>query len=250
MDRFFIQGFPENDRVVFSPADGRHMRSLRLGVGDWIEGVYEGFCHKVRIEKVEKDGSVVGVVCEKSSASGESPVVLHLYQGLPKSDKMDWIVQKSVEVGAVSVTPFHSSRTVAALKEDRKIQKRLERWNAIARQAAMQSKRGIIPSVHSPLSFEELLEVAKGKKTLVAYEGEEHRSVGAALADTTEKCFQLIIGPEGGFSEEEIRALESCGAVCVGLGPRILRTETAGIVLMTLIQGAIGDMNEGISHEV
>ncbi len=184
------------------------------------------------------DKQVDLTILEKRVADTELPVRLYLFQGLPKSDKMELIIQKAVELGAYEVIPVAMKRSVVKIEDKKKETKKLDRWQAIATAAAKQSKRGIIPQVHRVLSYKEALQYAKEMDLkLFPYENatnldESHKLVKQAK---TVKSIAIFIGPEGGFDDKEVEAVREIGGQIVTLGKRILRTETAGFTMLSIL---------------
>ena len=185
--------------------------------------------------------------------SGEDEVLLHilyvqepdyelqnriyLFQGLPKADKMELIIQKAVELGAYSVVPVSTRRCVVKL-DNKKAEKKVSRWQQIAESAAKQSKRMLIPNVHQVLSFKEALKYAESMDIrLIPYElakgMQETKEILAAIEQG--QSIGIFIGPEGGFEEKEVEAAISEGAKPITLGKRILRTETAGLAILSVL---------------
>lgn len=182
-------------------------------------------------------------IIEKLEINNESPVNIYLYQGLPKSGKMDIIVQKATELGVKEIIPVITSRVDVVLKGEFK---KLDRLQRIALEACKQSKRTIIPQINEPINFDHMLKDIRDKDLIVVpYENAENYGIRALIRDidiTNIKDIALIIGPEGGFDVEEIEALKSIKAHIVTLGPRILRTETAGFTAAALLQYELGDL--------
>ncbi len=198
--------------------------------------------HLVEIEAVGPQ--VVGTVLETVLRSQESPLRLTLFQGLAKGDKMDFVVQKAVELGAAEIVPFSSYHTVVKLGEKQQEAKRA-RWQRIALEAAKQSKRTRVPAVGEVHTFAAVAARVKsasrlGELVVLAYEGE--KQVGLRDLDAGGQAVSAVIGPEGGFSPAEVGELISAGAKVCSLGPRILRTETAGLVLLSLVGYKWGDL--------
>ena len=232
MPRFFIRQnqIEENDGVKtvnILGDDAHHIsRALRMATGEKIEVVdmqknlylceLNGFF----------DGYVTARVIGEGKAETEPPVFIRLFQALSKGEKMETIIQKSIECGACEIAPFSSERCVVKIdKKDE--QKKIDRWQKIAESAAKQSGRGIVPTVKGVLTFKELLNSIKGT-VLFCYEGEDTVSIKTALKNTKiEGEVSVIIGSEGGFSQKEATLLKEAGAISVGLGKRILRCETA-----------------------
>jgi 16S rRNA (uracil1498-N3)-methyltransferase len=167
----------------------------------------------------------------------ELPVKLVLFQALPKGDKMELIVQKAIELGAAEIVPVRTKRAVVKL-DDKKAQKKRQRWQSIAEAAAKQSGRGIVPEIHEVVSFAQALEYAKGlERVLIPYElyedmADTSKTVDEACAG---KTLGIFIGPEGGFERGEVEQAMASGAVPISLGKRILRTETAGLAILSVL---------------
>ena len=239
MYRFFVE--PEacrDDFVRLSGGDRNHIKNvLRLKVGESIT-VCTGGDREYICEIAEyTDTEVVARIVDILGTNGELPVEITLYQGLPKSDKLELIIQKAVELGAVRIVPVVTKRTVVKL-DSGKAAKRVERYNTIALSAAKQSKRNIIPQVDRVMTFSEALEDAKHlDMNLIPYEeakGIQHsKEVIRQIAG--KRSLGIFIGPEGGFAEEEIEAAKAMGAECITLGHRILRTETAGLAILSIL---------------
>lgn len=232
MPRFFIRQnqIEETDgikTVNILGDDAHHIsRALRMAAGE-----------KIEVADMQKnlylcelngffEGHVTARVLSEGKVDTEPPYFLRLYQALAKGDKMETIIQKSIECGACEIVPFASERCVVKLdKKDES--KKIDRWQKIAEGAAKQSGRGMVPTVKSILSFKEVVSSLSGT-VLFCYEGEDTRSIKEALKGITVKDdISVIIGSEGGFSQKEADALREAGAISVGLGKRILRCETA-----------------------
>ena len=165
-------------------------------------------------------------------AKSEPDVSVTLFQCLPKAGKMETIIQKCVELGACGFVPVQSERCVVVLKPP--YEGRIERWQRVSEEAAKQSRRGIVPVVALPEPLKSL-DFSAFDTVLVAYENERTVSLKQALRSGAHKTIAIVIGPEGGFSEEEIAILTTRGATSVSLGTRILRTETAGMAMLAQI---------------
>lgn len=222
---------------IFSIDGENHVhlsKSLRMRTGENLvvcDG--RGTDYIGELVEVTKTQSQVRIL-EKQPNTQEPPVPVTLYQGMPKGQKMDLIVQKSVELGAAAVIPVYTSRSVP--KESDK-GKKLDRWNKIALEAAKQSGRGKVPTVEKALEWEKLLlAVEKHDLVMVAYEERQDSSLKKILQkEVLPESAAIIIGPEGGFDVEEITALEERGVQVIGLGSRILRTETAGLAMLSMM---------------
>lgn len=232
MYNFFVdQSSRQEDRFVISGGDYNHIRNvLRMQPGDRFLVSCGGVSSLCELERLEQE-HVVARIVEESFQSTELPVRLYLFQGLPKSDKMELIVQKAVELGAAGIIPVEMKRCVVKLEEKKKKSRR-ERWQAIAESAAKQSKRSVIPEVFDVLSYRQALERAKELDLLLLpYENERGM---AATADALRMIrpgmsVGILIGPEGGFEPGEVELAQEAGAAVISLGGRILRTETAAI---------------------
>ena len=240
MGRFFIEGIPE-ERVVIAGEDGRHIaRSLRMQTGEAItlcNGAGLDFFGE--IESIDGDSVSVRILEQKESV-GEPSVVVTVYQGLPKSDKMDWIAQKSIEAGAARIVPMMTERCVSRPDEKSAAKKR-DRWQKIAEEAAKQCGRGKLPEVLPLTRFSEAIEqAAKEGDVIFFYEGggESLRR----LVDDDTKTLSIFIGPEGGFSESEVALAKEHGARVGSMGPRIFRTETAATAALSAIMALTGNM--------
>ena len=187
---------------------------------------------------------VEGIVRETRPSVGEPRLFVTLYQGLATREKMETVIQKATEVGASQIVPVRCERSIVP-RGEAVDERRLERWRRIATEAAEQSGRGTVPLVRPPLSLDEALAEAAGAgPLLVAWEGERTRSLaeGLRMALPSPPHLSLFIGPEGGFAPREIEQAAKLGAVTVSLGPRILRTETAGPVLAALVLYEAGEL--------
>ncbi len=219
--------------MVLGEEDTRHMKNaLRLRPGDHVEVVVEDRLYICAIDVFEVDQTVATI--EKEEPLLFSPVYMTLYQGLPKSDKMDLIVQKAVELGVSDIIPVQMHRSVVKLSGVKGDKKR-ERWQGIAKSAAQQSKAPFIPTVHPVMSFGDVVDAIEGEVALVAYEMEKERTLKSTLQKLETKNIAVFIGPEGGFEPSEIEALTDRGAISVSLGDRILRTETAGLYMLAAL---------------
>ncbi|NEZ45704.1 16S rRNA (uracil(1498)-N(3))-methyltransferase [Clostridium niameyense] len=248
MHKFFVPSDNIQENTVYIEGeDVKHIyKVLRLNVGDTINvNNCKGTEYEVKINDINKK-VVSGEIIKKIDINNESPLNIYLYQGLPKSTKMDFIVQKGTELGIKEVIPIITKRVV--VKGDLKEFKKLDRWNRIALESCKQCKRSFIPKVRTPITFEELIENIKLMDLiLVPYENKENygiKKVMEYVAGQKDKIknIAIIIGPEGGFEEEEINILESLKAHIITLGPRIFRTETAGIICSTIISYELGDL--------
>lgn len=246
MHKFFVdKSSIVEDTAIIEGDDVKHIyKVLRLQVGDEVSiNNCQGEEFLGKIEDINKKQVIVKCT-EKLELNNESPIEVYLFQGLPKSSKMDLIVQKATELGVKEVTPIITERVV--VKNELGEFKKLDRWNRIVLEACKQSKRSIIPKVNTPLEFDELLDLLKNMDLIVVpYENAEDHGIKNMMKSINKsyiKKIAVIIGPEGGFEEEEINRLKELEAYIVTLGPRIFRTETAGFVCVSLIMYELGDL--------
>lgn len=245
MYRFFEQeNALKSDSLYLNSENTHHILNvLRMREDELFEVVIDKKVYLGNFTKKEGESLVVNVK-DIYEDTNESKIKIHLYQGLPKSDKLELIIQKCIELGVSEITPFTSSRTI--VKWDvKKESKKIKRYEDIAEAAAKQSKRGYIPKINGVIDFGMLIEQIKDNVSILAYENRGN-SLRNVLRDEASKNINIIIGPEGGFSEQEVESLAENGAKVVHLGNRILRTETAAIALVAMIQYEIGDVNEEI----
>jgi RNA methyltransferase, rsmE family len=237
MSKFFVK--PEqikNDNIIIDGDDVNHILNvLRMKKDDEIQVCNQvtGENYKARIMQYSKN-EIECKIEEKIGKSTESNVHITLFQGIPKFEKMELIIQKNTEVGVNNIVPVIMERTVVKLDE-KVASKKLDRWQKIAEIAAKQSMRDIIPNVKSIIKTKEI-DVDMYDVVLVAYENEEHNMLKAELKklesqNKQEYNIAIVIGPEGGISEKEIELLDEKNVKFVSLGKRILRTETAGLVM-------------------
>lgn len=241
MPRFFLHDAPMGDSVLLTGDDANHIsRSLRMTIGDALT-LCDGRGTDYQGEITEITARDVRVrLLSSAPSTGEPDVRVMLFQGLPKGDKMELIVQKSVELGVSEIVPFAAARSISR-PDGAAAAKKTIRWQKVADEAAGQSQRGALPAVREPVSFREALQLASAcERVFLCYEGG-----GAALHDLLTRkpaSVAVFIGPEGGFAPEEVAAAESAGAVRISLGPRILRTETAPMAALSVIMFATGNM--------
>ena len=240
MYRFYGSADQLAEKVVFiSGGDVNHIKNvLRLEVGDWIVACDgNGTDYVSRIQSICSDEVVASI--EKVQPTGtELPVKITLFQGMPKKDKLELIIQKAVELGACEIVPVMTKRTVVKLSEEKKINKRLERWQSIAYAAAKQCDRGIIPTVHKPVSYEEALAMADQLDyNVIPYELQTGMEEARKIVDQAckQRSLGIFIGPEGGFEPEEVERAMTRNIHPMTLGKRILRTETAGMALLSIL---------------
>lgn len=239
MYRFYIseEQISENE-ITIEGGDVNHIRNvLRLDEGDWVIACNgQGKDYVSRISKIEKDQVTLQV--EKVQSTGtELPARITLFQGVPKKEKMEFIIQKAVELGVYEIVPVMMKRCVVKL-DDKKMAKKQERWQAIAEAAAKQCDRGIIPVVHQPVSMEVAIDMAKSLEyNMIPYELQDgiDRSREIVAQACTQETVGIFIGPEGGFEASEVERAVASGMEPITLGKRILRTETAGMALLSIM---------------
>ena len=243
MHRFYVDNLSElNKSVTIEGEDVNHIKNvLRLTVGDSIT-VSDGSSRDYECVIALISDVVTADIVDIHDCNAELPVKLRLFQGVPKADKFELIIQKAVELGAAEIIPVMMERTVVKL-DDKKQDKKLERYRKIAEAAAKQSRRGIIPGVSSYISFKNAVKTLteaddKVKRMiLVPYESAEGmdyaRNIIASAGEYDE--IDIFIGPEGGFADSEIELAKQSGASIISLGNRILRTETAGLAILSIL---------------
>lgn len=242
MPRFFIDSSQICDnRISFVGDDAHHIaRSLRMAVGDEITACCNnGTEYTCEIESFLDDTKVIAKIIVQKKSDTEPKYYIRLFQALPKGDKLDTVIQKAVECGASEIFLFQSERCVVKIKKDTEERKN-ERRQKIAESAAKQCGRGIIPKVNEPVDYRQMLELAtQSDISLFCYEGEGTVPIGkvisSGLNNENIRSISVIIGSEGGFSDAEVTSAKEKGMTLVGLGKRILRTETASSFALTCI---------------
>lgn len=237
MYNFFVESTAKKDgRYVLAGADYNHIKNvLRMTAGDQFLVSCNDISDLCEIESIEID-VVVAKIIKENYQSTNLPINIHLFQGLPKSDKLELIIQKSVELGVSTVTPVSMKRSIVKI-DDKKKKSKQERWQAIAEAAAKQSKRTAIPQVCDVLSYKEFITKAKDLDLLIVpYECAEGMAATKAVLREIKSGMNvgIIIGPEGGFEPKEIDEALSIGGKVISLGSRILRTETAAITTVAM----------------
>ena len=240
MYQFFVE--PEaitGNRISITGKDVNHIKNvLRMKEGEElaISNGVDGKEYRCGILSLDEDEILCELRFVKEDAV-ELPVKVYLFQGLPKADKMELIIQKAVELGVYEVVPVATKRAVVKL-DAKKEKSKLSRWQAIAEAAAKQSKRACIPQIANVMSFKEAVQKAdKMDVKLIPYEMAEDMSHTRELMKAIKpgQSVAVFIGPEGGFAEEEIELAKGNGICPVTLGKRILRTETAGMTMLSIL---------------
>jgi 16S rRNA (uracil1498-N3)-methyltransferase len=230
------------DRVAFDRDETRHLaRVLRLGEGDLVQAVDgRGAEYTVRLTRVGARAAE-GEVVARARSGAESPLTLVLAQGLPKGDKLERIVRMATELGVSRIDPLLTRRTVVADPSGR-AGDRVERYRRIAREAAKQCGRARVPEVRAPEALHAWLARERPPGLLLCLWEREARPLDAVLPGERAPHVTLVVGPEGGLAEEEVDAVRAAGGLVAGLGPRILRCETAGPLGLALLQARYGDL--------
>ena len=244
MYHFFVSEEQINgENAYIEGSDVNHIANvLRMKPGEEllisVKGDWDYLCKIVDIETDRVNLKVL-----ESMEQRELPVNITLLQGIPKSDKLEMIIQKAVELGVSEIIPVKTKRVVVKIDE-KKVDTKVNRWNAIAESAAKQSKRSIIPKVYEPMSIDNALEIVKdfGVK-LIPYENADGIDKTRKILDNMDKTknIAVFIGPEGGFEESEVDSIKNSGFEVITLGKRILRTETAGLALLSNIMIRLED---------
>lgn len=240
MYQFFVEPFQIDETeksVIIRGGDVNHIKNvLRMRIGEElsVSNGQDGREYRCGIKAFSEDGVECEIRFVKQNGA-ELPCKIFLFQGLPKADKMEWIIQKAVELGVYRVIPVETERCVVRLDE-KKAKNRVARWQAISQAAAKQSKRGIIPEIALPVSFSEAVRQASAMDVrMIPYEMAEGMDSTRELIEAVEagQSIAVFIGPEGGFTREEIAFAQEHGIRPVTLGKRILRTETAGMIVVS-----------------
>lgn len=242
MYRFFVNR-DFQDTVYIDGQDAHHIiHVLRLKQGEKIQIVSLDQITAVMKITGFRDNKVLLQIVETMEPNHEPSVKVSLLQGLPKQDKLEWVIQKAVELGIHSVCPVMMEHSVVRLDADKAVKKQV-RWEKIAEAAAKQSKRDSIPQVNLPQPFREAVEACAAELKIVAYEVEDTRGIREVLHAHPEiHSAAFLIGPEGGISKEEFTFLQEQGWHSVSLGPRIMRTETAALAALTAIMYETGNL--------
>ena len=274
MARFFVtkDAVKENRIEITKPDDIHHIsKVLRLEEGGFID-VSDSEEYEYRVELVEISREmIVGLIQDKQSFSKEPGIVVSLYQGIPKQAKMESVIQKTVELGVHRIVPVFTARTVVTDSKGN-FAKKIERWQKISAEAVKQCKRGIVPQVEPAVDFKQMMNTVFLHHDLVLflYENEQATTIKQALREFAAEwtlnqalsgmgeaglaaaspsaaslmeadpiarnpSIALLVGPEGGFSDEEAEALKASSAKCATLGRTILRTETAGMAALAMV---------------
>lgn len=247
MPRFFVTDrnlITKND-IIIEGNDVKHIKNvLRLKVGDKIQ-VCDGEKTDYEVEIFDyKDSCVITRIISRLDCINEPKHDITIFQGIPKSDKMDFIVKKSVELGVNSIVPVITDRTIKKFEKQKDKEKKLERWSRIAYEAAKQSKRGIVPEILMPVSYVNAIEMSKKfDSKMIFYENEEKSNLKKFI-NYNRNCTSMafFVGPEGGFTSEEVAMAKSKEIRSISLGRRILRTETVCMAVLSIIMYELEDI--------
>ncbi len=239
MPKFFVEPSKISDEIItVDTEDVNHItRVLRMKPGDNVTVCDSaGYDYNAEIFEINKS-AVLCKIISKVRSDTEPDLKVILFQGIPKGSKMEYIIQKTTELGITKIVPVSMHRCVSKIENKKDGDKKRDRWQKIAESAAKQSGRGIVPEIGSPISFSEAVEELLGCELAFApYECEEDTGIKNVIKGIEgNKTVGFIIGPEGGFSPEEIEKLTKKGIPAVTLGKRILRTETAGEAVLAML---------------
>ncbi len=241
MPRFFVNApLAVGQTAVIDGQDARHLAgALRITVGERLtlcDGA--GTDYPGTVTQVERDRVMVTVDAALPTTA-EPSLQVTLYMGLPKADKMEWVIQKAVELGVAVVVPVTTARSIVRM-DAKDGEKKQQRWQRIAAEAAGQSGRGRIPTVEAPITFRQALTRWEQESTLLCYEG-GGAPIGQ-LVSPADTALSLVVGPEGGFDPAEVEAVTRVGGRIATLGPRILRCETAPLAALAVLMERSGNM--------
>lgn len=239
MQKLFVENI-NDEKIILDGESARHIaKSLRMRVGDVIcvtDG--GGDDYGCQIEEITKD-EVVLKVCYKQACESEPSCRVTIYQGVPKSSKMEDIIQKCVELGVCEIVPTLTKRCVSR-PDDKSAGKKNQRYQKIALEAAQQSGRGIVPKIENMKTLRQAIAEDESDVKIVFYEGGGEKLADIVKPDT--ESVSVFIGPEGGFEQEEVEQIEASGGVRATLGKRILRTQTAPVAALTAIMLLTGNL--------
>ncbi len=236
MHNFFINNNQiNNSEILIEGQDAKHISQvLRMKIGEeiYVCNKETSIRYLAKIDKIEKENVFCSIIKELEST--ELTVKVTLFQGLPKADKMELIIQKAVELGVYNIIPVEMKNCIAKLKDE---DKKIARWQAISESAAKQSKRCIIPKIEKSVNLSKLAEMVKDYDlVIIAYEDENKITLKQLISESKQiSKIAIIVGPEGGIDKEEIKVLKEKGAKVATLGKRILRTETAPLAILSML---------------
>lgn len=247
MRRFYLASDNLNrDRISISGEEARHIAVvLRLKPGDVIS-VFDGSGYEYQVSLLSVASNlVVGRVLSRELSAAEPPALIILVQGLARGEKMDYIIQKSVELGVGRIIPIQTEHSVVRLDSQR-AENKIRRWNRLSLEACKQCGRSQPPSVEELSDLGTVLKRFSGMPGIFFYEGCKEKPLRALIKQHRQAMLErgtvIFIGPEGGFSRDEAQLAEDSGIMLSGLGPRTLRTETAGLVALSILMYELGDL--------
>jgi len=256
MSKFFVNQFQiNNNRITIIGEDVNHIVNvLRLKENDKIEICNSDTSENYNTKIISiNNENVICEIYEKINKTSESNIYINIFQGLPKADKMELIIQKCVELGVKEITPVKMERCIVKL-DSKSESKKIERWQKISEVASKQSGRDFITKINNIKNIKDICNlISKYDILLVAYECEEQNSLKQEIhklkkLNRVDLKIGIVIGPEGGINKEEIEKMEQAGAKTITLGNRILRTETVAFVMASILQYELGDLG-GITKE-
>lgn len=235
MQKLFIENELINEKIILNEEQSRHIaKSLRMKKGDMLtvcDGA--GTDYGCIIDEITKDFVALSV-CYKQASSSEPSVKVSLFQGVPKGDKMEDIIQKCVELGIYEITPVLTKRSISR-PDEKQAQKKQARYQKIALEAAQQSGRGIVPKINKMQSFKQAVQSCSADVKILFYEGGGKSIKSIVNENKNASSFAIFIGPEGGFEKEEVDEILNSGGINATLGARILRTQTAPVAALAAI---------------
>lgn len=235
MQKLFIENELINEKIILNEEQSRHIaRSLRMKKGDMLtvcDGA--GTDYGCIIDEITKDFVALSV-CYKQASNSEPSIKVSLFQGVPKGDKMEDIIQKCVELGIYEITPVLTKRSVSR-PDEKQAQKKQARYQKIALEAAQQSGRGIVPKINKMQNFKQAVQNCNADVKILFYEGGGKSIKSIVNENKNASSFAIFIGPEGGFEKEEVDEILNFGGINATLGARILRTQTAPVAALAAI---------------
>ena len=254
MPKFFVKNEQiKDDKIIILGEDVKHIKNvLRLNVDDDVQvcNLDTSENYTCGISKITNN-SIECNIFNKKRSEAESNIHIHVFQGVPKSDKMELIIQKCVELGIAELTPVEMKRCIAKIDEKSK-DKKIARWQKISEVASKQCGRDVIPKINNVINIKNICNLTSEYDiVLLAYENEEFNTLKSELSkikslNKKHLKIAIIIGPEGGLDKEEVEYLKQNGSKVVTLGKRILRTETVAFVLTSIIMYELGDLGGNI----
>ena len=242
MNRFYHSNPLDLNQIIILDEFASHhaIRVMRVKVDDFLilfNG--DGFEYRGRVSDINKKTINVGIL-SKEKNNNESPININLFQSISSNEKMDMVIQKATELGVNSIQPIFSSRSTIKLSLDR-TKKRLMHWRQVSISACEQSGRSKIPTIKSPIGFDQVSKEIKTTNSLNLVLHPDSQQPSSNLPHEYSGDINIFIGPEGGFNQEEVSFLKKQNCINIQLGPRILRTETAPLAIIAILQYKYGD---------